>query len=215
MAAHCRFEPFQSLSRSRKRHSAFTPPPADRLVAKRASRGRALTFWPARAPSQIPIYANGKRKNCRLSSIRLGPPAIGKKRRERRPALRRLSARSAPRAPADSGFPARDLGGGLSIARRSCGVSSICGGAEVLLEAMQLGRAGNRHDPRLLAQQPGERDLRRRRLLAPISVKRSTSALFALRASGVKRGKMLRKSVAVERRVLVDLRRSESPCRAG
>jgi hypothetical protein len=30
---------------------------------------------------------------------------------------------------------------------------------------MQLGAAGNRHDPRLLRQQPGERDLRGRRLL--------------------------------------------------
>src|SRR5690348_4069446 len=31
---------------------------------------------------------------------------------------------------------------------------------------MQLGRAGNRHDPRFLREQPGKRDLRRRRLLA-------------------------------------------------
>src|SRR4051794_13751883 len=30
---------------------------------------------------------------------------------------------------------------------------------------MQLGRTGNRHDPRLLHQQPRERDLRRRRVL--------------------------------------------------
>ena len=33
------------------------------------------------------------------------------------------------------------------------------GGAEVLLEAVQLARPGDRSDPRLLGQQPGERDL--------------------------------------------------------
>src|SRR6266542_1286207 len=32
--------------------------------------------------------------------------------------------------------------------------------ADVLFEPMQLGRAGNRHDPRLLGEQPRERDLR-------------------------------------------------------
>ncbi len=37
------------------------------------------------------------------------------------------------------------------------------GGAEVFLQPVQLGRAGDRHDPRLLRQQPGQRDLRRRR----------------------------------------------------
>ncbi len=37
--------------------------------------------------------------------------------------------------------------------------------AEVFLQPMQLGSAGNRHDPRLLREQPSERDLRRRRLL--------------------------------------------------
>ena len=45
---------------------------------------------------------------------------------------------------------------------------------------------------------------------AAISPSRSTSAWFALRASGEKRGTMLRKSLLVERRVLVDLARQES-----
>ena len=36
---------------------------------------------------------------------------------------------------------------------------------DVLLEPMQPGGAGNRHDPRLLRQQPAERDLRGGRLL--------------------------------------------------
>src|SRR5437868_1676361 len=38
-------------------------------------------------------------------------------------------------------------------------------GTEVLLEPMTLRRSGNRHDPRLLREQPGECDLRRCRVL--------------------------------------------------
>ena len=38
-------------------------------------------------------------------------------------------------------------------------------GAEVLLQAVQLRGARDRHDPRLLGEQPGERDLGRRRAL--------------------------------------------------
>ena len=69
-------------------------------------------------------------------------------------------------------------------------------GAEVLLEAVQLGRPRDRHDPGLLREQPRERDLRGRRVLPrpAMSPRRSTSAWFALRASGEKRGTMLRKS---------------------
>ncbi len=69
---------------------------------------------------------------------------------------------------------------------------------DVFLEAMQLRRARNGHDPRLPRQQPGQRDLRaglracRRRSL-PSSW---TTAWLALRASGAKRGTMLRKSLA-------------------
>src|SRR5262245_57144421 len=38
-------------------------------------------------------------------------------------------------------------------------------GADVLLQAMELARAGDRHNPRLLRQHPGQRDLRWRRML--------------------------------------------------
>ena len=38
--------------------------------------------------------------------------------------------------------------------------------AEVLLKSMKFGRSRDRHDPRLLCEQPGERDLRRRRAFA-------------------------------------------------
>src|SRR4051812_1060685 len=34
-----------------------------------------------------------------------------------------------------------------------------CRAAQVLVEALELGRAGDRNDPRLLREQPGERDL--------------------------------------------------------
>src|SRR4051812_41596818 len=39
-------------------------------------------------------------------------------------------------------------------------------GPDVLVETMTLCRAGNRYDPRLLRQQPGQRELRRCRALA-------------------------------------------------
>src|SRR5262245_27067556 len=40
------------------------------------------------------------------------------------------------------------------------------GGAEILVKAIALRRSRNRHDPGLLRQQPGQRQLRRRRLFA-------------------------------------------------
>ena len=70
------------------------------------------------------------------------------------------------------------------------------GGGDVLLEPVQLRGAGDRDDPRLLGEQPGERDLRRRCTL-PLARRRSsssTNARFALRASASKRGTVLRKS---------------------
>ena len=38
--------------------------------------------------------------------------------------------------------------------------------ANTLFQTVQIGRAGNRDDPRLLREEPGERDLRGSRLLA-------------------------------------------------
>jgi len=40
-------------------------------------------------------------------------------------------------------------------------------GCDVLVEPVQLRRPGNRHDPRLLREQPGERDLRRGHAIPP------------------------------------------------
>jgi hypothetical protein len=65
---------------------------------------------------------------------------------------------------------------------------------DILLQAMQFCGAGDRNDPRLPSQQPGDRDLGRRRLLLRSMLpSRSTTAWFAFRA-GAKRGTMLRKS---------------------
>ena len=49
---------------------------------------------------------------------------------------------------------------------KKAGLSMNCSGAEVFLQAISLGRPRNRRDPRLLREQPGQRDLRRRRLLS-------------------------------------------------
>ena len=52
-----------------------------------------------------------------------------------------------------------------SMSRRSSSVSSTAAAADVLLQAMQLRRPRDRHDPRLLGQEPGECDLGGRRVL--------------------------------------------------
>jgi hypothetical protein len=87
----------------------------------------------------------------------------------------------------------------MDLGRRALDLGGVIGGqldvrrAEVLLQPMQLCGARNRYDPGLL--QPGERDLRGRRLLlACDALERSTSAWFFSIASGVKRGSMFRKS---------------------
>ena len=68
--------------------------------------------------------------------------------------------------------------------------------AEILFEPVQLGGAWDRHDPRSLRQQPGERDLSGRRfLLLGDPFGRSTNAWFACIAPGVKRGNIERKSL--------------------
>ena len=88
-----------------------------------------------------------------------------------------------------------DRGAGLldliEIVSREFDVS----GFEILFQTAELGRSRYGDDPGLLRQQPGKRDLRRRRLLALADLfRRSTSAWLAFIASGVKRGRMLRKS---------------------
>ena len=49
---------------------------------------------------------------------------------------------------------------------RSPGCQRDGRGADIFFQPMQLGGAGDRHDPGLLRQQPGQRDLRRRRALS-------------------------------------------------
>jgi hypothetical protein len=69
------------------------------------------------------------------------------------------------------------------------------GSPDVLLEALQPGGAGDRDDPRLARQQPGERDCARvAAFRSPISSRRRTMGRLALRASGVNRGNALRLS---------------------
>src|SRR3974377_1717251 len=61
-----------------------------------------------------------------------------------------------------------------------------CDCADVFFEAIQLGRAGNRNDPWLLCQQPGERELRRRCFLAPCDlVKQVHHSLICFTVVGV------------------------------
>src|SRR5215217_5702315 len=76
--------------------------------------------------------------------------------------------------------------------------------SDVLLQAMQLRGAGDRHDPRLLRQQPGERDLRRGRPLAGRNLtKQIDESLVCL--AGLRREPRndIAKVLAVERRGLV------------
>ncbi len=83
--------------------------------------------------------------------------------------------------------------------------------ADVLLKPMELGGAGNRNDPRFLGQQPGERDLRRCRLLAGRNFSKQIDQGL-VRLAGLRRE--ARNDVAeigtVEGRVLVDGARKEA-----
>ena len=65
--------------------------------------------------------------------------------------------------------------------------------ADILLQALQLARAGDGHDPGFLRQQPGQGDLGRGgAAFAAIRSSSSITARLALIASGVKRGLRLR-----------------------
>ncbi len=59
----------------------------------------------------------------------------------------------------------RDLGGSALDLTEIVGRQLDCHCAKVLLQALQLSGAGDGHNPRLLRQQPRQRDLRRGRLL--------------------------------------------------
>ena len=68
--------------------------------------------------------------------------------------------------------------------------------ADIFFQAMQLGGAGDRHDPRFLRQQPGERDLRGVAfLLAAIALAYRQGPGWPCDFRPEKRGTTLRKSV--------------------
>ena len=105
----------------------------------------------------------------------------------------------------------RDLGGGALDLAEIVGRQFDGSRADVLLQAMQLRGAGDRHDPRLLRQQPGERDLGGRRLL-PCGDLAEQIDQGLVRLPGLRReaGDDVAEVGAVERRVLVDLAREEA-----
>jgi hypothetical protein len=69
--------------------------------------------------------------------------------------------------------------------------------AEVLVQALQFARTGNGHDPRLLSQQPGKRDLRGCRVLPLGGGLEQVDQRDSLSASGVNRGMVFRRSPLV------------------
>jgi hypothetical protein len=90
------------------------------------------------------------------------------------------------------------------------------GGGDVLLEPVQLRRAGNRNDPRPLGEQPGDRDLRRRRVLAPGDLAREVDEGAVGPARIALEARILRVEVRLfEPGALVDRAGQGSPCRAG
>ena len=89
-----------------------------------------------------------------------------------------------------------------------------CG--DVLLEAVQLRRAGDRDDPRLLREDPRERDLRRRRAL-PLRdpLEQLDERAVRLARLRVEAGNSGAEVGAVEASWSRRSSRSGSPCRAG
>ena len=78
-----------------------------------------------------------------------------------------------------------DLGGGVLDLAEIVGGECDVGGADVLLQALKPPGAGDRHDPGLLGEQPGEGDLGGVACLrAAMRPSRSTRAWLAARALG-------------------------------
>src|SRR5579885_165510 len=98
-----------------------------------------------------------------------------------------------------------DLRGGVLDLAQILGAQLHARRTQILFEALQLGRAGNRHDPRLLRQQPGQRDLGRRRALAlRDSAQQLDQSLVRLARLGRKAGQAVAEVVLAELRVLID-----------
>ena len=86
-----------------------------------------------------------------------------------------------------------------------------CSRSDVLLQAMQLRGARDRNDPRLLGQQPGERDLSRCRLLPFCDLaKQIDQGLIRFPSLRRKARDDVAEVGTVERRVFVDLSREEA-----
>ena len=105
----------------------------------------------------------------------------------------------------------RDLRGGALDLAEVVGRQFDGSRPDVLLQAMQLRGARDRNDPRLLGEQPGERDLGRRRLL-PLRDLAEQIDQGLVRLPGLRREARddVAEVGAVERRVLVDLAREEA-----
>ena len=100
----------------------------------------------------------------------------------------------------------------LSISRRSSAVSSIAAAPMFSSRRSSFRGARDRHNPRLLRQQPRERDLRRCRLLPLCDrAKQINQRLIRFPSLRRKARDDVAKVGTVERRVLVDLAREEAP----
>ena len=104
-----------------------------------------------------------------------------------------------------------DLGRGLVDLAQVVGRELELRRAEVLLQAVRLGRAGDRDDPGLLGEEPGEGDLRRRRvLLLRDAAQQVDQGLVGLAGLGREARDDLAEVVGREGRGLVDLAGEEA-----
>jgi len=105
----------------------------------------------------------------------------------------------------------RDLGEGAVNVAEIIGRQFDASRSDVLVQPVRLRGPGDRHDPRLLRQQPGNRDLSRRRLFPgcdfPELIDQGLVCLPSLRREA---GNDVAEIGAVERRVLVDGAREEA-----
>jgi hypothetical protein len=104
----------------------------------------------------------------------------------------------------------RDLGGSTLDLPEVVSSELDCRYAKVLLLALQLTGAGDGHNPRLLGQQPRQRELRRGSLLRCKRGQHIHQPLIRFTCLGRKARGDIAKVSLVERRVLVDLSRQEA-----
>ena len=110
----------------------------------------------------------------------------------------------------------RDLRRGALDFAEIVGRQFDASGSDVLFQPMQLRRARDRNNPRLLRKQPGERDLRRCRLLLFCDLaKQIDQRLIRLPVLRRKARDDVAEIGAVELRVFVDLAGEEALCPRG